>query len=145
MTSTVTERMGKVRHNSLNQSDCRLPSGPLAPTITPLYEAALHSRVCTHTHTQTKAQHPTLSQTVTKREDGRSSAPHLQLHQCILNYARIRECVLQLTTWLCVYVSVCVFFQARAHDCSCPLAPLSKPAPLLVVGERSHGVAFLSV
>lgn len=40
---------------------------------------------------------------------------------------------------------LCVSFQAWAHDCSCPLAPLSKPAPLLVVGERSHGVAFLSV
>lgn len=74
MTSSVTGRMGKVRHNSLNQSDGPPPLRPphtnnnaFVCGCTPL------ARSHTHTHTpdtlkQSKAEHPTLFQKVTKGE-----------------------------------------------------------------------------
>lgn len=43
MTSSVTRRMGKVRHNTLNQSDGPPPLRPPQTNNGALYEAALHS------------------------------------------------------------------------------------------------------
>lgn len=98
MTSSVTERMGKVRHNSLNQSDYPPPSGPLAPTIMPLYVAALHSRV--HTQRDQSILH---FLRWAKREAG-EALHHIQC-STNANYIRLRVCLANnLAVCICPYV-----------------------------------------
>lgn len=69
MTSLVTGRMVKVRHNGLNQSEC-LP--PLRPPISnnDAFVWGCTPLVCSQTHTQANVGHPTLSQMVTQKEAG---------------------------------------------------------------------------
>lgn len=124
MTSSVTGRMGKVRHNSLNQSGC-LP--PLRPPLTNnnAFVRGCAPLVCSQTRTQTKVKHHTLpsSHKETRVKESCRSRAGSRL-------SRLQElkCVYMISE-MSVYACLRVSLQARAHDCSCPLAPSSKPTP----------------
>lgn len=143
MTSSVTGRNGKVRHNSLNQSDC---PPPLRPTRTNnnAFVWGCTPLVRSYTHTQTHTDQSTAfydfldshregweKQCFTSR-----TASTRKKHN-----ATVWKCAFLQATWLWVYV----FTSRPGHmTAAAPFAPLSKPEPLLIVGERSHGLAFLS-
>lgn len=136
MTSWVTGRMDKVRHNSLNQSDC-LP--PLRPPLTnnDAFVWGCTPLVCSQTH----IRRPTWGILHVLRQAQKELGEGEQR----INTARVKVWVLSNNPALCVFLSVYASYRPGHMTGAAPLAPSSKPAPLLAVGERSHGVAFLPV
>lgn len=136
MTSWVTGRMDKVRHNSLNQSDC-LP--PLRPPLTnnDAFVWGCTPLVCSqmHTHRPTWGILHIL----------RWSQKELGEGEQHINTARVKVWVLSNNLAPCVFLSMLSTGLGTWLRSPPPPPPQSKPAPLLAVGERSHGVAFLSV
>lgn len=110
--------------------------------------AALHSHVHAHTHTpdtlkqskQSILHFSRKSQREQKKQGTKSRAASVQV-----NNVQIRVWVFYLCVLQCVCVCVCVSSQAEHMTAAAPSLPRLKLVPLLVVGERSHGVAFLSV